>query len=150
MQLTASKLYNYLQCPHRVWRDAYGPQAEKIKETNPFVQLLWDKGVQHEQKAVSRLGDFVDLSRQIIIEVDGSIHTLPEIMEKDSTREAKLKKAGWYVIRLQTSDSNEDWFETLRDQIPKALKSFNKRCKEKNVDTKEVDYPTEVALADKF
>ncbi|HAU99143.1 MAG: hypothetical protein UX04_C0001G0161 [Microgenomates group bacterium GW2011_GWF2_45_18] len=62
MQLTASKLYNYLQCPHRVWRDAYGPQVEKIKETNPFVQLLWDKGVQHEQKAVSRLGDFVDLS----------------------------------------------------------------------------------------
>lgn len=60
--LTASKLYNYLQCPHRVWRDIYGPQEEKIKEANPFVQLLWDKGVFHEKKAVDRLGEFIDLS----------------------------------------------------------------------------------------
>lgn len=59
--LTASKLYNYLQCNHRVWRDVYGNQAEKIQETNPFVQLLWDKGVQHEKKVVGMVGKFVDL-----------------------------------------------------------------------------------------
>lgn len=59
--LTASKLYNYLQCNHRVWRDVYGPQEEKIQETNPFVQLLWDRGVQHEQEVVGKLGEFVDL-----------------------------------------------------------------------------------------
>ena len=59
--LTASKLYNYLQCPHRVWRDVYGPQQEKILETNPFVQLLWDKGVQHEKNALARMGEMVDL-----------------------------------------------------------------------------------------
>lgn len=63
MFLTASKLYNYLQCPHRVWRDAYGPQEEKIKETNPFVQMLWDKGVQHEKEVLSRFGVLVDLSQ---------------------------------------------------------------------------------------
>ena len=60
-QLTASKLYNYLQCAHRPWRDIYGNQDEKIKETNPFVQLLWDKGVQHEEEMVKRLGKLVDL-----------------------------------------------------------------------------------------
>jgi len=60
--LTASKLYNYLQCPHRVWRDIYGNQDEKIKETNPFVQLLWDKGVQHEKEVMGRMGEFIDLS----------------------------------------------------------------------------------------
>jgi len=59
--LTASKLYNYLQCPHRVWRDIYGNQSEKIQETNPFVQLLWDKGMQHEKEVVGKLGKFVDL-----------------------------------------------------------------------------------------
>ncbi|MFA6306620.1 MAG: TM0106 family RecB-like putative nuclease [Patescibacteria group bacterium] len=63
MSITASKLYNYLQCPHRVWRDVWGPQEEKIKETNPFVQLLWDRGVQHEKKVVSKLGGFTDLSK---------------------------------------------------------------------------------------
>lgn len=60
--LTASKLYNYLQCPHRVWRDIYGPQDEKLKETNPFIQLLWDKGVQHEKNVLGMVGELVDLS----------------------------------------------------------------------------------------
>ena len=60
-QLTASKLYNYLQCSHRVWRDIYGNQSEKIQETNPFVQMLWDKGMQHEKEVVGRLGEFVNL-----------------------------------------------------------------------------------------
>jgi len=59
--LTASKLYNYIQCPHRVWRDVHGDQSKKIQETNPFVQLLWDKGMQHEKEVVGRLGEFVDL-----------------------------------------------------------------------------------------
>lgn len=61
MNITASKLYNYLQCEHRVWRDANGPQEEKSKETNPFVQMLWDKGVGHEEKVVSGLGTVLNL-----------------------------------------------------------------------------------------
>lgn len=59
--ITASKLYDYLQCPHRVWRDIYGPQDEKIKEINPFVELLWEKGVKREEKIVSKIGIFLNL-----------------------------------------------------------------------------------------
>jgi len=59
--ITASKLYDYIQCPHRVWRDIYGPQKEKAQETNPFVELLWEKGVRHEEKVVAGLGDFLNL-----------------------------------------------------------------------------------------
>lgn len=62
MLITASKLYDYIQCPHRVWRDAFGPEEEKIKETNPFVQLLWDRGISHEAEVVNKLGQFLDLS----------------------------------------------------------------------------------------
>lgn len=62
MYITASKLYDFLQCPHRVWRDEYGPQDEKIQETNPFVELLWTKGVAYEQKRMSMIGDYLDLS----------------------------------------------------------------------------------------
>jgi uncharacterized protein len=61
MRVTASKLYNYIVCPHRVWRDEYGPQNEKIKETNPFVQMLWDRGIQHEKNVVAGL-EVLDLS----------------------------------------------------------------------------------------
>jgi len=63
MKVTASKLYDYTQCPHRVWRDIYGPQEEKIKEINPFVQLLWDRGILYEKEVVSKIGDHIDLSK---------------------------------------------------------------------------------------
>lgn len=59
--ITGSKLYDYIQCPHRVWRDAHGPQEEKNPEVNPFVELLWNKGVAHEEKVVAKLGEFTDL-----------------------------------------------------------------------------------------
>lgn len=59
--ITASLLYNYLQCPHRVWRDIYGPQEEKNPETNKFVEMLWRKGVQHEANMVEKLGEFVNM-----------------------------------------------------------------------------------------
>ena len=56
MSITASILYNYTQCPHRVWRDFHGPLDEKIKESNPFVQLLWDKGTQFEKEVIGGIG----------------------------------------------------------------------------------------------
>ncbi len=68
MNITASTLYDYIKCPHKVWRDIYGPQGEKIAEANPFVQLLWDKGVLHEKEVVKTLGSIVDLSEGTINE----------------------------------------------------------------------------------
>ncbi|MDX9913732.1 MAG: TM0106 family RecB-like putative nuclease [Candidatus Moranbacteria bacterium] len=59
--ITGSKLYDYIQCPHKVWRDVYGPMEEKITEANPFVELLWNKGVAHEEKVISKLGEYLDL-----------------------------------------------------------------------------------------
>ena len=63
MYITASKLYDYMQCPHRVWRDEHGPKDEKIEETNPFVQMLWDRGINYEEKVISKIGDYLDLSK---------------------------------------------------------------------------------------
>ena len=60
--ITASKLYDFITCPHKVWRDKHGPLSEKIVETNPFVELLWNKGVQHEKAIVEKLTSFLNLS----------------------------------------------------------------------------------------
>ena len=50
--LTASKLQDYLVCPHRVWRDEFGPLEEKEKKVNPFVELLWYQGVRREREVI--------------------------------------------------------------------------------------------------
>jgi len=50
--ITASNLYDFIKCPHRPWRDLYGPQDEKAPEDNPFVQLLWERGVLHEENVI--------------------------------------------------------------------------------------------------
>lgn len=68
MYITASKLYDYIQCPHKVWRDKHGNQVEKIQETNPFVELLWKKGVQHEKKMIQKIGEFEDMGEGSIDE----------------------------------------------------------------------------------
>jgi uncharacterized protein len=68
MFITASRLYDFIQCPHKVWRDIYGPQEEKIDEKNPFVELLWEKGALYEKKIISEIGPFVDLSEGTIEE----------------------------------------------------------------------------------
>lgn len=62
MIITATTLYNYLKCPHRVWRDVYGPKDELIEESNPFIELLWKRGVLHEEKTIHCIGEFLDLS----------------------------------------------------------------------------------------
>ncbi|MBN1618926.1 TM0106 family RecB-like putative nuclease [Candidatus Dojkabacteria bacterium] len=62
MYITPSLLYNYIQCPHRPWRDKYGNPAEKL-EPNEFVKLLWEKGVLHEESIVTKLGLFEDMEQ---------------------------------------------------------------------------------------
>lgn len=58
--VNAIKLYNYLQCKHRVWRDEHGDETKK-DAVNPFVELLWEKGVTHEDTVISSLGELSDL-----------------------------------------------------------------------------------------
>jgi len=51
MYITASHLYAYTQCPHRIWRDAH--DDPKLKDpVNEFVQMLWEKGTQYEKKVI--------------------------------------------------------------------------------------------------
>ncbi|MFH1896362.1 MAG: TM0106 family RecB-like putative nuclease [bacterium] len=62
--LTASKLQDYLVCPHRVWRDEFGPMGEKEKKVNPFVELLWEKGVWREREVIKNISSdqYLDLN----------------------------------------------------------------------------------------
>ena len=60
--ITASMLYDLVQCPHRVTMDLFGDYAKR-SEVSPFVQLLWEKGSLYEKKVIPNLGlPFLDLS----------------------------------------------------------------------------------------
>ena len=62
--ITPSLLYDYLQCPHKVWRDVHGPKHELVDEDNPFLKLLWERGVRHEKDTIAAFAhDFVDCSQ---------------------------------------------------------------------------------------
>lgn len=61
-RITASQLYSYLTCPHRVVMDVVGDPAVR-DEPSPFVQLLWERGTAHERDVMLSLGkSCVDLS----------------------------------------------------------------------------------------
>jgi hypothetical protein len=43
MQVTASVLYDLVQCPQRVALDVFGDRGKR-DEINAFVRLLWERG----------------------------------------------------------------------------------------------------------
>lgn len=52
--VTASMLYNFIQCPHRVELDLYGDPA-RMDPVSPFVELLWERGNEYEREVVEGL-----------------------------------------------------------------------------------------------
>ncbi len=52
--ITASILYDFVRCPHRVSMDLYANPADR-DPVSPFVQLLWERGHAFEQEVVEQL-----------------------------------------------------------------------------------------------
>lgn len=132
MYITASKLYDYLQCPHKVWRDMYGPQEEKMNEVNPFVQMLWEKGVAHEKNIISKIGEFIDLS-------SGSLEERSEKTIKAIADGVPLIYQG--VLRFENYLGIPDLLKRMPDgkYIPVDIKSgmgFDGNSDEENEDGK--------------
>lgn len=77
MQITASTLYNLVECPTRVARDFHGDPVER-DEINPFVSMLWERGTLYERDVI-REGEleYVDLSE---LEVEEKEHRTLEAM----------------------------------------------------------------------
>jgi predicted RecB family nuclease len=62
MLVTASVLYNLVQCPQRVALDAFGDPVNRDK-INDFVKLLWERGTLFERETITKLDEpFTDLS----------------------------------------------------------------------------------------
>ncbi|OGC11551.1 hypothetical protein A3K48_03470 [candidate division WOR-1 bacterium RIFOXYA12_FULL_52_29] len=53
--ITAQDLYNYVQCPYRVYLDENGDPSQKGKVSS-FVELLWDSGLRNEKEVINSIG----------------------------------------------------------------------------------------------
>lgn len=59
--MTASMLYNLVQCPHRLYLDLHEDPVKRDPEST-FLQLLWERGTLFEQKVMmDRSLEFADL-----------------------------------------------------------------------------------------
>jgi len=83
MQITASHLYNFIQCPHRVWRDTH--DNPNLKDSpNEFVQMLWERGTQYEKEVLKKFEDEQALCDLSIIPVgERAKATLAAITRKE-------------------------------------------------------------------
>ena len=51
--ITASMLYDYVKCPHRVTLDLFGNRADR-DEVSAFVELLWERGNAFEAEVIEK------------------------------------------------------------------------------------------------
>lgn len=78
--ISASQLYDFVQCLHRIALDVFGDQSQR-DEPNPFVQVLWEQGVDHEANIVASLGISTDI-RQVPL-ADRERETLAAMQRRD-------------------------------------------------------------------
>ncbi len=83
MKITASHLYNYDACPHRVWRDAHD-NPNLRDDPNEFVQLLWEQGTQYEKEVLENMeGDQSVLDLSILPKEERAQATLDAMNRKE-------------------------------------------------------------------
>ncbi|MEP6926827.1 MAG: methylmalonyl-CoA mutase family protein [Ginsengibacter sp.] len=98
---------------------------QKNNPTNA-EKILWEKIRGHKEAFKFRrqhiidkyIADFVCLQKGLVIEIDGNVHQLPEVIENDETRTSGLKDLGFDVLRFNNQ-------EILNDPGQVANKIFN-------------------------
>lgn len=59
--VTPNDFYSFHHCPHRLWKDVHSDPNDR-DPVNPFMRLLWEKGIQHEEDVIKGIGEYLDLS----------------------------------------------------------------------------------------
>ena len=107
MQADKSNLHHYN--PH------LQPYANKLrKQMTKAEACLWKYALRagmmkgysfrRQRPLINYIADFMCKDMMLIIEVDGITHTWEETIIKDEEREAKLKSAGFTVLRFSDYD----------------------------------------------
>ena len=106
-------------------------KAEKIFWNNVRYDSLWERVLMQkifyvytENNGQDRfiIPDFYIAQKKMIIEIDGSIHKLDEILKLDNIKEELIRKRGFEIIRITNEEIYDDinWvIENLKNIIKK-------------------------------
>jgi very-short-patch-repair endonuclease len=118
---------------HRLYYGAF-PQTFRLaqrlrKNLTPAEKILWQElrnrnlsGFKFRRQHPIRefIVDFFCLEKELVIEIDGKIHQLPDVNEKDENRTAELERLGLTVIRFTNEEVINNKDAVLR-KIEKVL-----------------------------
>ena len=84
-------------------------RGKSTEAENALWQYLRDKqldGIKFRRQHIidKYIADFISLENKLIVEVDGSIHQLPENKENDRQRTERLNELGFTVIRFTNNE----------------------------------------------
>lgn len=115
--------YNYLKEKAQEMRNN-PTEAEKMLWNVLSNKGLEDNKFRRQHIIGEYIVDFVCLEKRLIIEVDGSIHNLPEQIEHDIHRTEWLKSKGFKIIRFSNNQVLSDIFNTIENiRIELSIKS---------------------------
>ena len=106
--------------------------AKKLRNNvTPTEMILWGRLKEYfpelkfrRQHPISDyIADFYCHSCKLVIEIDGSIHNLPDVKTNDEIRQKDLKELGLKVIRFTNSDILHNLEASLK-KIEKNFKTF--------------------------
>ncbi len=98
---------------NEIRNDKLGVRFLRQKPLYIYTELSWqDRFI---------IPDFYSHSIKLIIEVDGTIHNTPEVMQLDEVKQSYLDKLEINVIRIKNDEINHD----LESVILKIKKEFS-------------------------
>ncbi|MBR2381558.1 MAG: DUF559 domain-containing protein [Clostridia bacterium] len=105
------------------YNKTYVPLAQQLrKEMTPEEKHLWYDFLKKLPCTVNRqknignfIVDFYIASKNIVIEIDGRQHDMPENNEKDSERDFELSKLGIKVLRYTNKSINKNFSDVCDD-----------------------------------
>jgi very-short-patch-repair endonuclease len=109
------------------------PFARKLRSTMTGQEkVLWSylrrkqiRNIQFfRQKAIgSYIVDFYAPSVKLVIEIDGSQHSEPEMVEKDQNRDEYLRRLGLHILRFENGHV-ERCLDLVLSEINKYIQDF--------------------------
>ncbi|MES2703217.1 MAG: DUF559 domain-containing protein [Bacteroidota bacterium] len=132
VKLAQQKHEGYMTADETIYPLLKEFQEKNKKSPTQAETVLWNslRGKKLEgykfrrQHIISRyIADFICLSKQLIVEVDGSIHQLPENQESDKIRTDNLNEIGFEVLRFTNDEVLAD-HDAVLNKIENKLKSL--------------------------